>query len=213
MSGGDRRPLASRDTGWARGLSGWLAGRGVAPNTVSAASVGFAALAGVALWAGLPSEGAVRVALLLLAALAVQGRLLCNLLDGMIAVEGGRGTSDGAFWNEAPDRLADILILVGLGLGAGFAAAGWAAATLAVLTAYLRAFGQGCGLPPDFRGPMAKPQRMALVTGIAALGAAEPLWGGPGEVAAIGLGLLIAGTALTALRRAAAIRAGLRARG
>lgn len=211
MSGGDaRRPLASRNTGWARGLAGWLAARGVAPNSVSAASVGFAVLAGVALWGGLQAEGAARVALLLLAALAVQGRLLCNLLDGMIAVEGGRGAPDGAFWNEAPDRLADIVILVGLGLGAGWAAAGWAAATLAVLTAYLRAFGQSCGLPADFRGPMAKPQRMALVTLVAVLAAVEPLWGGTSAVATAGLGLLIAGTALTACRRALAIRAGLR---
>ncbi len=210
MSAGDRRPLASRNTGWARGLAGWLAARGVAPNAVSGASVGFAVVAGAALWAGLQVDGAARVALLLLAALAVQGRLLCNLLDGMIAVEGGRGTPDGAFWNEAPDRLADIVIVVGLGLGAGWAAAGWAAATLAVLTAYLRSFGQACGLPADFRGPLAKPQRMALVTGIALLAAAEPLWGWAGQVATVGLGLLIAGTALTAGRRALAIRAGLR---
>ncbi|MCI2399440.1 CDP-alcohol phosphatidyltransferase family protein [Aliiroseovarius subalbicans] len=154
-----RRPIASRDTKLAQRFARWLAGTPITPNAISAGSVLFAAVAGAGFWMG--GWG------LLLAAVAVQGRLLCNLFDGMVAVEGGKSGPDGAFWNEAPDRLADILILVGLGLAAGTPALGWAAATFAVLTAYLREAGHAEGMDPDFSGPMAKPQRMAVATAAA----------------------------------------------
>ena len=124
----------------------------------------------------------------------------------MVAIEGGKTSADGPFWNEAPDRVADILILVGLGLAAGAPAHGWAAAALAVLTAYLRELGRAEGLPADFGGPLAKPQRMALVTGAALLGVIWP-W-----VLIWALALLILGTALTAGLRARRLVLGLRQR-
>jgi phosphatidylglycerophosphate synthase len=203
----DRRPLASRNTGWARRLARWLVVTQVTPNQISAASLGFAALAGGAFWAAGATEGWARAGLLVAAALGCQLRLLCNLLDGMVAIEGGRQAPDGPFWNEMPDRIADILILAGLGLGAGAAALGWAAAALAVLTAYTREIGRAMGLASDFRGPMAKPQRMATVT-VAALAAA--VWG-PWILAAA-LWIVVAGSALTVLRRSLGILAALRAR-
>lgn len=175
------------------------------------ASVAFAALAGGALWAAGGAGGWGRALLLVLAALGCQLRLLCNLLDGMVAVEGGKAAPDGPFWNEAPDRLSDALVLAGLGLGLGHPALGWAAAALAILTAYLREMGQGLGLPPDYRGPLAKPQRMALVTAAALLSVAEPLWGGHGGVLLVALWVLAVGAGLTAGRRAAGIVAALRA--
>ncbi|WP_253913320.1 CDP-alcohol phosphatidyltransferase family protein [Pseudoruegeria sp. HB172150] len=159
------------------------------------ASIVFAALAGGAFWWSGYVEGWPRVIILIAAALGCQLRLLCNLFDGMAAVEGGKGEPDGPFWNEAPDRAADILIFVGMGLGAGFPALGWAAACLPVLTAYLRELGSSNGLPADFTGPLAKPQRMAVATGIVVLSIAWPatlIWG---------LWAMIAGTALTALFR------------
>jgi phosphatidylglycerophosphate synthase len=55
---------------------------------------------------------------LLLAAAAIQLRLLCNLLDGMLAVEGGLKTPLGELYNEIPDRLADVAILAGAGASA-----------------------------------------------------------------------------------------------
>jgi phosphatidylglycerophosphate synthase len=209
----DRRPLASRDTGWARALTQRLAATSVTPNQISMASVGAAALAGAALWAAGHAEGPARVVLLLLAALACQLRLLCNLLDGLVAVEAGRRAADGAFWNEFPDRLSDILILAGLGLGLGQPALGWAAATLAVFTAYTRELGHGLGQPHDYRGPMAKPQRMAVVTGASLLSIADPLWGGAGWPLRIALWLVVLGAALTVARRAARIVAVSRAGG
>jgi phosphatidylglycerophosphate synthase len=209
----DRRPLRSRETAWARALTRRLARAGAAPNAISGASVVAAAVAGAALWGAGATDGVPRVALLVLAALGCQARLLCNLLDGLVAVEAGPGAPDGAFWNEAPDRVSDMLILAGLGLGAGAPALGWAAASLAVLTAYVRELGRGLGQSMDYRGPMAKPQRMAVVTGAALLAVLDPLWGGSALL--VGLSVVVAGAALTTGLRAGSHRpgaAGVRAR-
>lgn len=192
----DRRPLASRDTKPARRAAQWLAQTRITPNAISAASVGFALLAGGAFWATGGAGATGRAVLLVLAALGCQLRLACNLLDGMVAVEGGQAAPDGPFWNEVPDRLADMVILVALGLGAGWPALGWAAAAMAVLTAYIRETGTGLGRSADFSGPMAKPQRMAVVTGAALLAILWPgalLWA---------LWIVTLGAGATAARRA-----------
>lgn len=207
--GENRRPLASRDTGWARGLARFIASTRVTPNQISAASIVAAAIAGAAFWLSGAAEGVARPSLLIAGALFCQLRLLCNLLDGMVAVEAGKGTADGAFWNEFPDRVADLLILAGAGLGAGHPALGWAAAAMAVLTAYVRELGRASGTPSDFSGPMAKPHRMAAITAAALFSVLEPLWGGGGQVMVIALWAIIAGAALTALRRAARLRSRL----
>ncbi|MBN9472184.1 MAG: CDP-alcohol phosphatidyltransferase family protein [Bosea sp.] len=208
----DRRPLASRDTGWARGIARRLSASGITPNQISMASMAMAACAGAAFWLAGSAVSGLRAALLLAAALFCQLRLLCNLFDGMVAIEGGKQEADGPFWNEFPDRVADILILTGVGYGIGLPALGWAAAAFAVLTAYTRELGRNCGLPADFSGPMAKQHRMATITVAALLSLLEPLWRGQGEVLVIALWLIAVGAAVTALRRAANIVRGLRAR-
>lgn len=153
---------------------------------------------------------AVVAVLLILAALACQLRLLCNLMDGMVAIEAGKKTRDGAFWNEFPDRVADIFILAGLGLAAGIVSLGWAAAVLAVFTAYVRELGKGIDGVTDFRGPMAKPQRMALVT-VALLVAAicsissVSLSAHVALILQVALWVLCAGTVLTLYTRSAAL--------
>ncbi|ODT45726.1 MAG: CDP-diacylglycerol--glycerol-3-phosphate 3-phosphatidyltransferase [Methylobacterium sp. SCN 67-24] len=208
----DRRPLASRDTGWARGIARRLSASGITPNQISMASMAMAACAGTAFWLAGTAASGPRATLLLAAALFCQLRLLCNLFDGMVAIEGGKQEADGPFWNEFPDRVADILILTGIGYGIGLPALGWAAAAFAVLTAYARELGRNCGLPADFSGPMAKQHRMATITAAALLSLLEPLWRGQGEVLEIALWLIAVGAAVTALRRAANIVRGLRAR-
>lgn len=108
----------------------------------------------------------------LVAAAGIQGRLFCNLMDGLLAVEGGLKSATGELFNEIPDRFADALILVPLGYATGTPwgiALGWAAAAGAVFTAYVRALGSSLTGRHDFQGPMAKPQRMAAVT-VACLG-------------------------------------------
>lgn len=167
----NRRPLASRQSGWANLIAHKIAETPVTPNVISMMSMVFAAIGGAAFCGVTVTDGATRIALLLLAALFCQLRLLCNLFDGMVAVEGGKKTADGAFWNEFPDRVSDALILGGMGVAAGEPWLGWLAAALAVFTAYVRELGSANGLPPDFSGPMAKQHRMAVAT-VAALVAA-----------------------------------------
>ena len=208
----NRRPLASRDSGWARMIARRLSTASVTPNQISMASMVMAAVAGIAFWQAGPATGGSRIALLLVAALFCQFRLLCNLFDGMVAIEGGKQAPDGPFWNEFPDRVADILICVGVGYGMGQPALGWAAAAFAVLTAYTRELGRNCGLPADFSGPMAKQHRMATITAAAILSLAEPLWNGHNQVLAGALWLIAAGAAITTIRRAANIVRKLRAR-
>jgi phosphatidylglycerophosphate synthase len=215
----NRRPLKSRTTAWARGLARALGEARVRPNLISALSVAFAAMgAALFLAAGL-GEGAGRAIALVLAALCIQLRLLCNLLDGMVAVEMGLAEPTGPIWNELPDRLADGLFLVGAGYCAftgGQDAGGWLgwlAAFLAVLTAYVRELGRALGQPADFTGPMAKPHRMAALTLVALIAALEPLWGWNGQTLVIGLALIAAGTALTVWRRTTRLGRALNGRG
>jgi phosphatidylglycerophosphate synthase len=204
-----RRPLKSRDTAWARHAAAWLAARGVSPNAISQGAVGFAALGGLGFWLSGGTEGWVRALFLLLGAAGCQLRLLCNLFDGMVAIEGGRKAPDGPFWNEAPDRASDILILAGAGFGAGVAGLGWAAAALAVATAYLRELGRAEGLGSDYGGPMAKQHRMAVMTGASVLAILLPGW----PVLMWALWVVIAGAALTVALRSRRLIAALTARG
>ena len=208
----NRRPLASRDSGWARTIARKLSTASVTPNQISMASMLMAAVAGVAFWQAGMATGGSRVALLLVAALFCQFRLLCNLFDGMVAIEGGKQAPDGPFWNEFPDRVADILILVGVGYGVGQPALGWAAAAFAVLTAYTRELGRNCGLSADFSGPMAKQHRMALATGVAVWCAVVPgAWGGAMAVWVV-LVVITLGSVLTAWLRLSRAAAALRAK-
>jgi phosphatidylglycerophosphate synthase len=198
-----RRPIASRSANWAKWAAQSLVNSGVTPNQISMASMGAAGVAFVLLWgAGSVANAPGRGLLLLLAAAFVQGRLICNLLDGMVAVEGGKAEPDGPFWNEFPDRVADILILGGMGLAVGHPGLGFLAAALAVCTAYVRELGVANGAPSDFSGPMAKQHRMAAATGAFVLAAFWPIWGeDAGWVLLIALWVIVLGTAGTVARR------------
>ena len=81
---------------------------------ISLLSLVFGCLAGTALVGAGAVEHWPR-AVLFLAAACIQLRLLCNLFDGMVAVEGGFKTKSGEIYNELPDRVADVLILAGAG--------------------------------------------------------------------------------------------------
>ncbi|MDM5176756.1 CDP-alcohol phosphatidyltransferase family protein [Massilia sp. DJPM01] len=170
----DRRPITVRDAGWARRIARWLAGKGISPNQISVLSIVFAALGAAALIrGGLFMQHA--APFLVAAALCIQGRLLCNLFDGMVAVEYNKATPLGPVFNEFPDRIADSLLLVAAGYAAGDPVLGWLAALAAALTAYVRVYGASCGLGHDFRGPMAKQHRMAVLTVACLAAAAVPV--------------------------------------
>jgi phosphatidylglycerophosphate synthase len=203
----NRRPLKSRGTGWAKAAATGLARAGASPDLVSAGSMVFAVLGAACFVGSGVTDGPQRPVLLVAAGACIQLRLLCNLLDGMVAVEHGRGGPLGPVWNELPDRGADILFLAGAGYGAWAAGQGlalhlgWAAAALAVLTAYVRELGRALGQPADFSGPMAKPHRMALLTGASVVSAFEGLWHWRGQTLEIALGLIALGALITVLRR------------
>jgi phosphatidylglycerophosphate synthase len=207
-----RRDLATRQAAWAKRLASALASAGVTPNAVSVASVGFAAVVGAAFALSARADAPSRAALLLTAAAAIQLRLLCNLLDGMLALEEGLHTPAGALFNEIPDRVADAIILVAAGSAVtmpGGAALGWLAASVALFTAYVRQLGGALTGVQHFTGPMAKPHRMFVLTLAALGGAVEAMAGARGLAIAIALAVIVAGGAVTAGRRIARIAADL----
>lgn len=207
----NRRPLASRQTRWAARITTALAATRITPNQISIAGIFAALLSGGCFWLAGGAEGWTRVIWLVMAALFCQLRLACNLFDGMVAIEANRAAPDGGFWNEFPDRAADLLILMGAALGLGAPGLGWAAVSFAFLTAYVRQLGVSCGAPADFAGPMAKQHRMALLTGAALLSMAEPFWHAQGQILRLALWVIALGAALTALRRAVRLVRTLRA--
>lgn len=202
-----RRVLATRSARWAVALAHWLARHGIRPNAVSVAGVIFAAVASVTFAASGSAGGGRRAALLVVAAASIQLRLLCNLLDGMIAVEEGFKTRTGDIYNDLPDRLADVAILVGAGYSASAFAAGvtlgWAAAVMAVLTAYVRLLAGSLGLTQHFIGPMAKQHRMFTLTLATLAAVVETVFEAPPRAVAVGLAVIVAGSVVTAFRRTA----------
>ena len=212
----ERRALRTRNTSWARLLARQLATLGVRPNAVSIASAVFAAGAGVCLAISPAAQSDPRAVLLLAAAALIQLRLLCNLLDGMLAVEQRLATRTGALYNEIPDRIADVLVLAGAGYATASepwgAALGWTAAALALFTAYVRVFGGSLGMTQSFAGPMAKQHRMFVLT-VAAIASAMEAWLWlPMRAMLLGLVIVVLGSIVTAARRVHRIARELEAR-
>jgi len=200
-----RRVLATRNAGWTKALARRLGGLGVRPNAVSVAGVVIALAASVAFYwapAAAPAAGA---ALLLASAACIQLRLLCNLLDGMLAVEEGFKSKTGDIYNDLPDRVADVLILVGAGYSVRHlpfgVTLGWGAAVLALFTAYVRVLAGSLSVTQHFIGPMAKQHRMFTLTLTTLFAAVEMLTGLPPRAMRIGLAVIIAGSIVTAVRR------------
>ena len=201
----DRRAVNARANPLVRSLAGALARSAVTPDQIS----GFSIVAAAAVPVGLLGLGGAAGALVAIA--GIQLRLLANVVDGLVAVEGGKASPLGAVWNELPDRMTDSIILVSLGYAFGTAWLGWAGALLALATAYVRLLGGALGLVQRFSGPMAKQHRMLVATvallpaAIPALAAQAPL------VMRIALATVVAGSALTCVRRTRAIAHQLRA--
>ena len=164
MSIDNRRPIKARSLVIMQRMASWLARSSVTPNQISVLSVAFSLLVPFSfatLEAG--SWAASFVALL-----GIQLRLLCNLLDGMVAIEGQKKSVLGDIYNEFPDRIADTIILVGMALcdrlDSMLLVFAVTAALMAALTAYTRVLGASVGTKQYFSGPMAKQHRMALLT-------------------------------------------------
>ena len=211
-----RRPLKTRQRAWAQALARMLTRTGVAPNAISLASLVFAVAAGGCLGWTSRAESLQQQLLFLAAAACIQLRLLCNMLDGLVAVEGGKRTVYGEIFNDMPDRFADVAILVGAGYSiSNFVwghELGWLAAVLAVITAYIRLLGGSMGITQYFIGPMAKPHRMALVTVACVLSVFEDYLEFHGQIVAIALVVMVVGMVVTCARRTMRIVADLKTR-
>ncbi len=202
----NRRVLKTRQKAWVAWLTKKLVATRMTPNQISIISIFCALVSGLSFYA---FSHHTAWGWLLLAAVFIQLRLLCNMMDGLVAVEGGKGTASGELFNDIPDRFADIFIL----LGAGYAAAdlpwgatlGWTAAVLAVLTAYIRTLGASLGAPVSFMGPMAKQHRMGLLTAAALLSMAELIIRGTHTLLLLAMLVIIVGSLWTCYRRAAAV--------
>lgn len=209
-----RRPLDTRNAQWAKGCASLLARNGVTPNAISLVSIFFAVIAAACFMLSARFSGMACSLFLIGSAIGIQLRLLCNMLDGMVAVEHGKKSVQGGIYNEVPDRIADVLIIV----GAGYAIpavphaleGAWLAAVLAVATAYIRALGQSLGTPAFFVGPMAKPHRMATLTSAAIIGASVVSLGWKDMVIETALGLIVIGSLVTCIRRLMLIARALR---
>lgn len=201
-----RRPIPQRTTGWATRIASALQRAGLKPNHISVASVGFALLGCLCLVLSAHFDDAARLLLLIVAAVTIPLRLVCNMFDGMLAVEGGLKTPTGELFNEVPDRISDLALLAGAGYAAstmeGGVTLGWLVGSLAVLTAYVRTLGVSAGAGQFFGGVMAKQQRMwTLMVGILAT-MIEPLLNLPrGWMLFVALILIAAASALTVVTR------------
>lgn len=180
---------------------------GIRPNQVSALSAVFAAGSAGCLLS--LSCGCLPASLLwVLAAAGIQLRLVCNLMDGMLAVEGGLKTPNGDLYNEFPDRLSDTFVLAGLGYAAGDEISivlGWLCAAGALMTASIRMHGASLVDTHDFRGPMAKPQRMALATAMCLIMAILAATASPVSPLPWILGAMLLGIIITIFRRLGAL--------
>jgi phosphatidylglycerophosphate synthase len=202
-----RREVKARGTLWARRAAAGLSKMGMRPNTISILSIAFAAAAGGLLILSGCRPFPQNTALLVGAAVLIQCRLLANLFDGMVAVEGGMGTPSGILFNDFPDRIADPLIFV----CAGYAVQdmpcavelGWLAGVLSVFTAYVRVLAGASGAKQKFLGPMAKQHRMALITVAILASAVAARWDHAGPIMVTALAVISGGCIITALRRLA----------
>lgn len=205
----NRRPLKSRSTAWAAAAARVALASGISADGVSI----------IGIVVSLAGAGALIVSIatpwhFLIGAVAVQLRLLCNMLDGMVAVEGGRKSRYGPIYNELPDRIEDSVLLVAAGYAAGPSTGlllGLTAALLAAICAYVRLLGGTLGQPQDFSGPQAKPHRMFVLTvGLISTFVAAVATGAPGNWLLLALGVICLGTLLTIVRRTLRVAARMR---
>lgn len=166
-----RRFLKTRTRSWALSIAAKVSNYSISPNQISILSVISAILAAFSLlqitspWKWL------------LAILFIQFRLFCNMLDGLVAIEGGKSSKLGDIYNDLPDRISDVLIIVAFGYSVPSiiiyqlgnivitnSVMAWIAAIMAVFTAYVRILFFSLGAPANYCGPMAKQHRMALLT-------------------------------------------------
>lgn len=216
QSSSERRPLATRNKSWAIRLAEVLSDK-LTPNQISTFGMIGGILTGFVL-AATQIDG-FRIAGFILGAALIQFRLLCNMFDGMVAINRQECSKLGELYNEIPDRVSDTATFVGAGYAVtGNVTIGFCAALAAMFLAYIRAMGKNAGAHQEFCGPMGKPHRMFTMTvtclyaGIVPV-AWQPPFPGTAQPATVTWGLLVIliGSAPTLYRRLSRIVAALNA--
>jgi len=214
---GERRPIAAREWKLSQQIADWLVRSGVSPNGISVAGALFGIAGGLAFAATSQWPDQARW-FWLAAGVLMQLRLQCNLYDGMVAIATGRASPVGELYNDVPDRISDSAFFIGAGYAlGGDVVLGYAAALAAIFTAYVRAVGKAGGAKQEFCGPMAKQQRMALLTFVAVVCVFKPDGMLPAIVGrtaiglvAVALAIITVGGLATAVRRLLRIGSQLR---
>lgn len=196
-----RRPVKTRQVQFFQRLAKQLVNFGLTPNKVSLASVFFAIFSLVFMM--LLKQKFILCAIITI--ICIQLRLICNLLDGLMAVEGGLKTATGEMFNDVPDRFSDIFFFVGVSTAIHSnwgTHIGWICALASVMTAYVRVLGASLGQGHDFKGPMAKQHRMFFLclTLLSSIGE-HIITGSPEISLIIGLMILALGTSITVFAR------------
>ena len=200
-----RRPLKVRGAGWSKAIASYLSKKNITPNQISVASIFFAMFSAIFILL-IPSAVSYQTWLFpILAAFFIQMRLLCNLFDGMVALEGGKSTKSGELYNDIPDRVSDSIIFIALGYSVSVISwsveLGYLAALFAMMTAYVRVLGSSMGADSCFKGPMAKQHRMALLTVSLILSPFEILLFNQSYILFIALLIITLGSFITVLNR------------
>lgn len=202
-----RRPLKVRGATWSKNIASYLSKKDITPNQISIASIVFSIFASIFILL-IPSAISYQELLFpVLAAVFIQMRLLCNLFDGMVALEGGKSTKSGELYNDIPDRVSDSILFIALGyslssLNFSFSIElGYLAALFAMMTAYIRVLGSSMNAGACFKGPMAKQHRMAVLTISLVLSIFENMMFEQSYILYIALLIITMGSFLTVLNR------------
>lgn len=197
----NRRPLRVREQPWVHSVTKWCLRKGFTPNSISLWSIVFSAIGAAELLLVPWCHWFVAALILLTVPIMLGMRGMCNLIDGLLAVEGGLKTKSGEVFNDVPDRISDSLLFVAAGYAASSLSLGWMAALVAVGTAYVRMLGGALRAKQYFDGPMAKQTRMAVLSTACLAGAAEQIILGSLISIQIGLFVIIIGSVWTIARR------------
>jgi CDP-diacylglycerol--glycerol-3-phosphate 3-phosphatidyltransferase len=170
----------------------------VSPDSVTLAGVFFAMVGGLGLLLGREGE-----AWLVLFPAAALLRTAANALDGWIAQETGTNRALGEVLNETCDRVADVVMVIPLGLVSGVPDL-LVAATLAamLITSFIGVAVKAAGGSRVYAGVMGKPDRM-LVLAVAAIAA---MFLDPHIALSAGLWVVFTGAIITIIQRAVIAR-------
>lgn len=217
----NRRPIAARSQQWAKNIAAGLHHLGVWPNQVSVSSIFIVLAGGTGLLLAATEEGMPHLTLGLIGfCLAMQLRVVANMVDGMLAIEGGKTSAVGDLYNDVPDRVTDVLFFVGAGYALSWIFEngaivwlGWILALGAVFTAYVRLLGGSVNVDQDFSGPFGKRERMFALTLFAAMAAIQTSGGFLPSALLWGMTIVTLGTYFTLFRRLGHISRALKERG